>query len=262
MMEKLKSIAYQAGKIALADMVLLEEKNIHKKSTVLDLVTDTDKKVEDFIISRLKQHFPSYGIYGEETGKDHADSEYCFIIDPIDGTASFVHGLPNWGVSIGLARNGKSIAGVIYQPVMDKLYYAEEGKGAFCNGRRLSASHRSTLADAIAVTGFFCLRAGWKEENNLKYFTRIAPHLNDIRKFGSAAVDCCKVAEGIIDFYWELFLAPYDMAAGVIIASEAGALVTDLHGGEDYPDMGLLISNKPLQKEVLKFFTDFQALHR
>lgn len=262
MMEILKETALLAGKIALADMAQLTEQNIHSKASVLDLVTDTDRKVESFIVERLKKHFPDYGIYGEEYGKDHAEREYCFVIDPIDGTASFTHKLPNWGVSIGLTRNGKAVAGVIYQPVMDKLYYAEEGKGAFCNGRKLSASSRARLCDAIAVTGFFCLREGWKEENNLRYFCRIAPHLSDIRKFGSAAVDCCKVAEGIIDFYWELALQPYDMTAGVVIASEAGALVTDLHGGKEYPAKGLLVSNVPLQKEVLPFFTDFQALHR
>ena len=262
MIELLKETAFQAGKIALADMERLSIENIHNKSNVLDLVTDTDRKVEEFIVSRLKKHFPAYGIYGEETGKDHADSEYCFIIDPIDGTASFTHKLPNWGISIGLTRNGQVIAGVIYQPVMDKLYYAERGKGSYCNGRKLACSNRARLCDAIAVTGFYCLREGWKEENNLRYFSRIAPHLCDIRKFGSAAVDCCKVAEGIIDFYWELCLQPYDMTAGAIIASEAGALVTDLHGGNNYPAMGLLISNVPLQKEVLPFFTDFQALHR
>ena len=262
MIEILKETALQAGKIALADMSRLTNENIHSKSNILDLVTDTDRKVEEFIVSQLKKNFPDYGFYGEETGKDHADSEYCFVIDPLDGTASFTHKLPNWGISIGLTRNGKVIAGVIYQPVMDKLYYAELGKGSFCNGRKLAPSNRAKLSDAIAVTGFFCLREGWKEENNLRYFSRIAPHLCDIRKYGSAALDCCKVAEGIIDFYWELALQPYDMTAGVIIASEAGALVTDLHGGSDYPAKGLLITNQFLQKEVLPFFTDFQALHR
>lgn len=262
MIEFLKLLARQAGAIALADSLRLEAANIHTKATALDLVTDTDRKVEEFIVSELKKRFPGYGIYGEESGKTDAEREYCFVIDPIDGTASFIHGLPNWCVSIGLTRNGKSVAGVIYQPVLDDLYYAEEGKGSYINGLRMHVTQRTELSDCILVTGFSCLRARWKEENNLKFFSRIAPELSDIRKFGSAALDCCKTARGIVDGFWELYLQPYDIAAGVIIAQEAGAIVTDLFGKGDFPNCGFMCTNGKIHSRLLGFFHDYKCLKR
>ena len=262
MIEFLKQLARQAGAIALADGLRLKAANIHTKATAHDLVTDTDRKVEQFITSELKKQFPEYGIYGEETGRNHADREYCFVIDPIDGTASFIHGLPNWCVSIGLTRNGKSIAGVIYQPVLDDLYYAEEGKGSFLNGIRMHVTERTELSDCILVTGLACLRALWKEENNLKFISRIAPELSDLRKYGSAALDCCNTAHGVVDGYWVLTLQPYDIAAGVIIAREAGAVITDLFGQDGYPSRGFLCTNGKIHEKVLSYFYDYQNLKR
>ena len=120
MIEFMKSIAKQAGAIALAGQLELQKKRIHTKGNARDLVTDTDRAVEEFICSRIREEYPQYGIFGEETGKSDSSSEYCFIIDPIDGTASFVHNLPNWCVSIGLHKNGEPVAAVVYQPVMDR----------------------------------------------------------------------------------------------------------------------------------------------
>ena len=262
MIEFLKHLAKQAGTLAYADNLRLKASNIHTKSTVFDLVTDTDRKVEDFIVSELEKQFPDYGIYGEESGKNHAEREYCFVIDPIDGTSSFVHGQPFWCVSIGLVRNGKSVAGVVYQPVMDDLYYAEAGKGSYVNGIRMEVTGRDNLAECILATGFACLRAQWKEENNLKFFTRIAPELAGVRRFGSAAIDCCLTARGQLDGYWELYLQPYDVAAGVIIAKEAGAVVSDLFGNEDYPARGFMVTNGKIHRQLLGYFHDYRNLKR
>ncbi|MBO5688471.1 MAG: inositol monophosphatase [Lentisphaeria bacterium] len=261
MMEFLKKLAVQAGTVARAEQGTLSGGSIHHKSP-LDLVTDADRKVEAFITGELAEHFPEYGIFGEEHGKKHADREYCFVIDPIDGTASFIHGLPNWCVSIGLMRNGRSVAGVVYQPVTGDLYYAAEGQGSFVNGIRLQVSERTELSDCILSTGFFCLRAQWKEENNLRFFNRIAPVLGDIRKYGSAALDLCMTARGVIDGNWELRLEPYDVAAGVIIAREAGATVTDLMGGDSFPTKGILATNGRIHEDILAYFHDFKALNR
>ena len=145
MIEFLKQLARQAGAMAYADQLRLTNANIHSKGNIRDLVTDTDRRVEDFISSELKKQFPDYGFYGEETGKSHSEREYCFVIDPIDGTASFVHGQRDWCISIGLTRNGKSVAGVIYQPTTDDLFYAEQGKGSFVNGTRMEATKRDNL---------------------------------------------------------------------------------------------------------------------
>ena len=262
MIEFLKQLARQAGAIAYADNLRLKAANIHSKANIRDLVTDTDRKVEEFITSELKKQFPDYGIYGEETGKSHTEREYCFVIDPIDGTASFVHGQPEWCVSIGLTRNGKSVAGVIYQPVTDDLFYGEKGKGSYVNGTRMEVTRRDNLTECILATGFACLRAQWKEENNLKFFSRIAPELSGIRRYGSAALDCCRTARGQIDGYWELFLQPYDIGAGDIIAREAGAVITDFYGGDEYPAKGFLCTNGKIHEKMLSFLYDYRNLKR
>lgn len=262
MIEFLKQLARQAGAMAQADQLCLKAANIHSKENIRDLVTDTDRKVEDFIVAELKKHFPDYGIYGEESGKNHTEREYCFVIDPIDGTASFVHGQTTWCVSIGLTRNGKSIAGVVYQPTMDELFYAEEGKGSYVNGIRLQVTGRDKLNECILATGFACLRARWEEENNLKFFCRIVPELSGVRRFGSAALDCCRTARGEVDGYWELCLQPYDIAAGDIIAREAGAVITDLFGKEEYPASGFLCTNGKIHEQMLSYFHDYRNLKR
>lgn len=262
MIEFIKQTAREAGLIALADSQHLKSDQIHKKGTVFDLVTDCDRKVEEYITERIRKRYPGAGIYGEETGKTHVDREYCFIIDPIDGTSSFVHGLPNWCVSIGVHRNGKPVAAAVFQPVTNDLYYAEAGKGAFLNGVQIHVSRNRKLADCIVGTGFSCLRAQWKEENNLQFFSRIAPMVTDIRKYGSAALDCCLTARGSLDANWEMILAPYDIAAGELILLEAGGEITDLFGGDSYPDKGILCSNGIIHKEMLSFFHDYRCLQK
>ena len=134
-------------------------------------------------------------------------------------------------------------------------------KGAYLNGLRLQVSTCDTLVESIVGTGFFCLRAGWKEENNLKYISRIAPLVCDLRKYGSAALDACLVARGSLDAWWELCLAPYDIAAGVLILTEAGGKITDLHGGSEYPHKGIMGSNGAIHSTLLNFFEDHKDLH-
>jgi len=262
MMEFIKQLAKQAGALALADGTRLQSANIHTKTTARDLVTDTDRKVEEFIITELKKRFPEFGVYGEESGKEHSEREYCFVIDPIDGTTSFIHGLPNWCVSIGLARRGTPVAGAVYQPRTGDLYYAEEGKGSFLNGMRIRGSERTDLGDCVLSTGFACLRARWQEETNLKFVARIAPDISDIRKYGSAALDCCFTACGAVDGFWELSLQPYDIAAGTIIVREAGGVVTDLYGGDDFPERGFMCTNGKIHEKLLEYFYDYRNLRR
>ena len=262
MLEYIKNLAVAAGKLALAEQAVLAADAVHTKATAKDIVTDADRKVEDFIVTMLKREFPDFAIFGEESGKSGQESDYCWVIDPIDGTAGFARKLPNWCVSIGLVHKGESILGAIYAPVKNELYYAEKGKGSFLNGIRMHVSSVSDLESSIVVTGLGCLRANWKEENNLKYISRIAPLVGDLRKYGSAALDCCRIAHGVLDAYWELLLQPYDIAAGDIIAREAGAVITDFYGGSDYPALGFLCTNQALHKTMLEFFSDYQNLRR
>ena len=262
MIEFAKNLAVNAGTLALSERRNMDAANIHRKSNVRDLVTDTDRHVENFIVNAIKNRFPDHDIYGEETGSDRHGSDYCWIIDPIDGTSSFVHNSFNWCVSIALFYKGKPEIGVVYAPMMGDLYYASRGNGAFCNGVKINVSAISEMCDAIVGVGLFCLRAGWKEENNLKFISRIAPELCDLRKNGSAALDMCFVARGLQEGFWELSLETYDFAAAWLILTEAGGVLTDLYGGENFPQHGIICSNGVLHDKLLSCFTDYQHLRR
>ena len=262
MIEFVKQTAIRAGLFALSEQRRLDTSAIYSKETAKDLVTDTDRAVEQLIVSELEKRFPGYGIYGEEFGHSNTNSEYCWLIDPIDGTASFIHGLPNWAISIGLHKNGVPVLGVVYSPVMNKLYYAETGKGSWCNGEKLSVSPYQKLSDVIVSTGIACIRSEWTEENNLKFLSRIAPKVVDFRKYGSAALDCCSVASGQLGAYWELKLEPYDYGAGELIVTEAGGRVSDLYGKNNYPEHGIIFTNSSIHDEILQEFYDYKALHK
>ena len=234
MLKFMENLAKEAGTMALEQRKHLSAASLHFKNE-RDLVTDVDRLVENFIKTKIAERFPDHAIFAEESGiSQSASSEYLWIIDPIDGTTSFVHDMPFYSVSIGLHRNGKPYAGAIYAPRLDELYSAELGKGATLNGTPIHVSARDSLVNCLAETGFACLRAGLKE-NNLKHFCRIAPQIRDIRRDGSAALDMAFVAAGRVDFFWEMLLQPYDIAAGEIIILEAGGKVTDFQGGDKYP---------------------------
>ena len=238
-LELMKTTARIAGKIALERRKNFSASQVHTKATPADLVTDVDRELEKFIIAKLKAATPDYGFYGEEYGKVNEDAEWCYCIDPIDGTTNFVHGSVVFTVSIALLHRGEFYAGAVYAPQLDELYYAEKDQGAFLNGQRIHASGCTSLAQALCSTGFACIRAR-AEENNLKHFVKILPKLQGIRRTGSAAFDLCQVAAGRCDGYWEFCLQPYDIAAGALIALEAGALFTDAEGGNAYPGKGII----------------------
>ena len=231
--------AKAAGMIALERRKNFENVRIFSKETPADLVTDVDREVERFIIDRLKQATPEFGFIGEESGVTDGTSEWAYCIDPIDGTTSYVHGSPVFSVSIGVLRGNEFYAGAVFAPQLNELYYAEKGKGAFLNGVPIHASTCQTLGEALCSTGFACIRAR-KEKNNLEYFAKIVPQLQEIRRTGSAAFDICQVAAGRFDGYWEFYLHQYDIAAGAVIAMEAGALFTDIDGGKEYLEKGLV----------------------
>ena len=215
-----------------------------------DIVTVTDKKVEELIIKKIDRHYPTHDILGEETGRSQArisdnNEKYLWIIDPIDGTTSFFHGQPFYSISIALKKEDQTILGGVYAPALDQLFFAEKGGGAFLNGESIQVSRCEKLIDSVMATGFACLRAGLTK-NNLTHFNRIVPLLRDIRRFGSAALDLCYVACGKVDGFWEMELNLYDIAAGALIAEEAGAIVSDFSGGNLYPEQGIVAANPSL----------------
>lgn len=245
----MKQTAVIAGKIALERRKNFSSVQVLSKATPADLVTDVDQELERFIISRLQKETPDYGFIGEEYGKRNSEAEWCYCIDPIDGTTSFVHGGVVFTVSIGLLHNGEFYAGVVYAPQLDELYWAEKGKGAFLNGTPIHASACESLSCALCSTGFACIRAK-KEKNNLEYFVKIVPQLQGVRRTGSAAFDLCQVAAGRSDGYWEFYLNLYDIAAGAIIALEAGACLSDVDGGPEMLAKGLVCAAPGIHKQL------------
>ncbi len=252
------TLAQQAGENARQMQGALSSDDINTKSSDRDLVSAADKATELLIRDTVTKAFPEFGFFGEETGKsDLAGKEFCWVVDPIDGTTPFLHGELFWCTSIGLFRNGKPYAGAVYAPMLNELYYAEAGKGATVNGQPIHTRNHGKLRTSVVATGFSCVRAGW-EENNLRFFDAISMEARGVRRFGSAALDCCGVARGRLDAFWELNLNPYDIAAGAIIVLEAGGVVSDLSGGDQFPQQGFIVSNTTIYPEMLSFFKDYK----
>lgn len=248
MLDEVKNMARQAGAICLEAAKEMASVRIEYKGAT-DLVTEVDQRVEDFLIQQIRSRYPDHAIFGEERGRS-GSGRYRWVIDPIDGTNSFIQGLPWYGVSIAVQIDGETRFGVIYAPVLDQLFYGSRGGGAFLNGRRLGVSVTSELIESVMATGFACVRAGL-EHNNLSNFTRIVPQLRDVRRLGSAALDLAYVAAGNLDGYWELALNEYDVAAGVLLVQEAGGDVCDFSGGRDYPQAGIVATNGKLTSMLL-----------
>lgn len=194
-----------------------------------NLVTEIDKGAEEIIISRLKSKFPDHDFLGEESGSHAAVSDYKWVIDPLDGTTNFTHGLPIFSVSIALEHRGDLVVGVIYDPNLDELYTAERGKGAFLNGSRIRVSKTDRLIESLLVTGFpYDIRDN--PDQAVEHFRDFLMEAQAVRRLGSAALDLCYVAAGRMDGFWEVKLNPWDMAAGVLLIQEAGGKWTDFQG--------------------------------
>jgi myo-inositol-1(or 4)-monophosphatase len=216
-----KFLRYSVGRVRTIETKQGEERN---------LVSEIDRGSEERIISVIRRHFPSHGILGEEGGASNADAEYKWIIDPLDGTTNFLHGLPVFCVTIGIEHRGEIIAGVVYDPNLDILYTAEKGRGAFMNGRRMKVSATGELINSLLMTGF-PYDVAQNPDHAVEHFVSFLMEARGIRRFGSAALDLCYVAAGRLDGFWEVNLHPWDMAAGVLLVGEAGGKVSDFDGG-------------------------------
>jgi myo-inositol-1(or 4)-monophosphatase len=194
-----------------------------------DLVTVADRKSEALIRERLRQHWPSHDILGEEGGLKDTGSDYRWYVDPLDGTTNFAHGFPVFCVSMGLECKGRRIAGVVYDPTRDELFAAEQGSGAYLNQQRIHVSTIANLSECLVATGFPSHKR--HKNPNIFFYHHITLHTHGVRRAGSAALDLCCVASGRFDGFWEFNLNPWDTAAGVLIVQEAGGNVTDFKGG-------------------------------
>lgn len=215
-----------------------------------DYVTEADVATEKFIIERILREFPDHSIYGEEAGKI-AGNEYRWVIDPIDGTVSFMRGLPFYSVSIALECSGKTILGAVLQPACNDLYEAVEKSPATLNGKTIYVSPQDNLAECVLITGFACQRLG-EASPNLPLLNRVMPAIQDIRRFGSAAADCCYVASGNVEGFWELNLNLYDIAAGAFIVQQAGGMVSDFSGGTSGLPGQVLCTNGKIHEPLRK----------
>ncbi|MDH5561563.1 MAG: inositol monophosphatase [Deltaproteobacteria bacterium] len=254
MIEDIKKVVVQAGEIALDYFSRIDEIKISQKKNPKDLVTEADVAVESYLFNQLKEIAPEYGFWGEEKGKAGAQPNR-WVVDPIDGTHSFIRGQYFWGISLALELSGDLALGVVYAPLLKDLFHAVKNKGAFKNDRRIKVSKISQLKEAMVATGFACLRDN-QLDNNLKRFSRIAPKSMDQRRFGSAALDLCMVADGQLDAFWEQNLNLYDIAAGCLIVKEAGGMVSDFDGVQMIDPSRILVSNGQIHGEMLALMRD------
>jgi myo-inositol-1(or 4)-monophosphatase len=249
----LERLARQAG-----DLLRLAYEHEHQVDYkgVIDLVTEVDRQSETYLLGEIQRLFPGHQIVSEEIGLVPGREVDQWYVDPLDGTVNYAHGIPIFTVSIAYARNGVVTLGVVYDPMRDELFAAERGQGAWCNGRRLKVSHVTEFQRSLLVTGF-PYDAWSTPQNNLEYFGRFTRMTQGVRRLGSAALDLCYVAAGRFDGYWELSLNPWDMAAGGLIAAEAGALVTNLDGRSEYltPPCSLLAAPSGLHAKMLEILS-------
>jgi myo-inositol-1(or 4)-monophosphatase len=224
----------------------------------MDVVTEADRRSEALITQRLSHSFPEHAIVAEEGGGHQSRSEFCWYVDPLDGTTNFAHRFPVFCVSLGLARRNEVIAGVIYDPIHRELYAAELGGGAFLNGRRLSVSKIENLAEGLVATGFPPYASD--HELNIQYYSRFTQACHGVRRAGSAALDLCSVAAGRLEGFWELKLNPWDKAAGVLMVTEAAGRVTDLSGGPfKLLANEVFASNGLVHEAMLEIFSEYLA---
>ena len=211
-----------------------------------DFVTEVDQAAEQAIIEVLLTAYPGHGILAEESGRQHGakHSEYLWIIDPLDGTTNFIHGLPVYAVSIALAFRGKVEQAVVYDPARNDLFYASKGRGAFLNDRRLRVSKRTRLADSLVGTGF-PFRKGDNFKRYLKIFEEVMQNCAGLRRPGAAALDLCYVAAGWYDGFFETGLQPWDVAAGSLLVSEAGGLIGNFTGDADFLVQREVVAGNP-----------------
>ena len=242
----------KAAKILIRDFGEIENLQVSVKGPG-DFVTASDKKVEKILMEELQKARPTYSILSEEVGEINNDEFFKWIIDPIDGTSNFLHGIPHFAISIGLEHNKEIICGIIYDPIKDEIFTAEKGNGAYLNNKRMRVSSRSKLKDCIIFTGGHKRESKDRElalEEYKKFSSKV---FIPIRKLGSASLDMAYVAAGRCDGFWQRNLNYWDIAAGIILIKEAGGFVTDFNGNDTYIESKtILATNSRINKEMIE----------
>jgi myo-inositol-1(or 4)-monophosphatase len=235
--------ARAAGNVILRNVDKVDRLNIETKSQN-DFVSQVDHQAEEKIIEVIRQAYPQHAVLAEESGQSAEDSEYRWIIDPLDGTTNFLHGFPQFSVSIGLQHKGRMEVAVVFDPMKNEMFTATRGGGAQLNDRRIRVTQHKGIPGALIGTGF-PFKHPQHLDTYLATFRAIHPDAAGIRRAGSAALDLAYVAAGRLDGFWELGLNAWDMAAGVLLVREAGGIVTDFSGEGNYLDTGNVIAAAP-----------------
>lgn len=227
---------------------------------IIDVVTEYDRRSEAFLVDQIQRQFPGHRVIAEESG-DLAGQDCCrWFIDPLDGTVNFAHGIPFFSVSIAYAEEGVLRLGAVYDPLREELFSAEHGHGAWLNGERIQVSNIEDFNQALLVTGFpYDIREN--PDNNLIPYAQFTLLTQGVRRLGSAALDICYVAAGRLDAFWEIRLSPWDIAAGGLIAGEAGAVVSDLEGNSDFmaSPYSIIVANPSLHPKILEVFASISS---
>ena len=244
--------ARKVGRTLVKDFMEVEQLQVSTKGPG-DFVTRADKQAEQTIREDLIAARPSYGFLGEEGAEiEGEDPTRRWIVDPLDGTTNFLHGLPHWAVSIALEHKGQIVAGVVYDPVKDEMFYAEKGQGAFLNESRLRVSGRSKMIESIFATGIPWAGRG-DLPDTLQDLARLMPTCAGVRRFGAASLDLAYVAAGRYEGFWERRLKPWDIAAGIVIVREAGGILEPLNpAGDAVADGALICSNEAIFNSFAK----------
>jgi len=234
--------AQKAARRMVRDFGEVENLQVSKKGPA-DFVSNADKKAEDTLVKELQKARPDYGFILEENDAiEGKDTSNTWVIDPLDGTTNFLHGIPHFAISIALVRDSEPFAGVVYNPITDEMFWAEKGQGAFLNGRRLRVSARSGFPECLFATGMPFLGKIKDEDRFLDRINAVSSVSSGIRRFGSAALDLAYVASARYDGYWECGLQPWDIAAGIVLVREAGGFVTDIQGKKKMLETGDIVA--------------------
>ncbi len=258
-LQVIEGIARQAGHVLREGYGNV--RHIQQKG-VIDLVTEFDRRAEEIILPAIQKEFPSHAILAEESGHNHTVSDYQWVIDPLDGTTNFAHGLPIFSVSIALLKNDSPIVGVVYDPLRDEMFSAELGQGARLNQRPIHVSAWADLGQAVLSTGFpYDVRTN--PQNNFTQFVQFQLRTQAVRHLGSAALDCAWTAMGRLDGYWEFGVKPWDVGAGALLVREAGGRVTAVNGAEDFISSAtIVVSNSLLHEQMLQVLSEAHVLRQ
>lgn len=253
MQDKLIKIIKEASQIFKEGYTSFKDVKFKGKK---DLVTKYDVAVENFLKEKFEKEFPTFSIIAEESNNANVKFNNSIIIDPIDGTTNFVNQLPHTCISVGVYKNKKPFLGVVYNPILDELYVAQVGKGAFLNGKKILVSDDENLETSLLSTGFPYTSATCEDDLNdvMIKMKNILPKCQDIRRLGSAALDLCYVARGVYEGYYEMNLKAWDVSAGIIILSEAGGKITNIDGDKYdlFESKYIVASNNKIHNQLLQ----------